>query len=248
MRCFFILFASLVALASGHGAMYIPTPRNAMDSMLPEFEGGKSPIEACTCNNGNGGADGPEKGCDMGLRAGSDGRGDGQSCLWWSQACSIGCDVCATETSGTSPLTGKPPQSGKIGFRTRYCNSTLQPTLPHHAWTLNLDAVEGSEEDAYRYNPWRAPGRAPVVDPCGQAGGEYGFQKLGGDSVFHNTSIATKGMRGSHLPPTPLANRTRWVAGTYVEVAWGLRYNHGGGYSYRSVGATQTRASELLVN
>ena len=144
-----------------------------------------------------------------------------------SQGCSIGCDQCATETYGTTPISGAPPQAFKIGFRTRYCNSTLQPTLPRHAWTLNTDAVEGSAEDSYRYNPWRAPGRAPVVDACGQAGGEYGYQHLGGDSVFHNTSMSGMGMLGSRLPPTPLANRTKWVAGTYVEVAWGPRYNHG---------------------
>lgn len=79
------LLSSLVALATGHGGLYIPTPRNAMDRHLPEFEGGKSPIESCTCNNGNGGVKGPSEGCDMGLRGGVDGKGDGQSCLWWSQ-------------------------------------------------------------------------------------------------------------------------------------------------------------------
>lgn len=198
-----------------------------MDRHLPEFSGGKSPIESCTCNNGNGGPDGPSKGCNMGLRGGVDGKGDGQSCLWWSQACSIGCDKCATETAGIHPLTGNPPQAGKIGFRKRYCESTFQATLPKHAWTLNIDAVEGSEEDSYRFNPWRAPGHAPVVDPCGQAGGEHGFQTLGGDSVYFNTTLASKGMLGSKLPPTPLRERTRWVAGTSVEVQWGVRYNHG---------------------
>ena len=68
----------------------------------------------------------------MGLRGGVDGKGDGQSCLWWSQACSIGCESCATVTAGTSPLAGNPPVAGKIGFRKRYCNSSFQATLPHH--------------------------------------------------------------------------------------------------------------------
>ena len=191
----------------------------------------------------------------MGLRKGVDGKGDGQSCLWWSQGCSIGCAECATETYGTTPINGNPPQSGKLGFRkrcaprarsclylsplslslththapslARYCNSTLKATLPKRAWTLNIDAVEGSEEDSYRFNPWRAPGHAPVVDPCGQAGGEYGYQHLGGDSVFYNTSMSSMGMRGSELPATPSALRPTWTAGTSVEVAWGARYNHG---------------------
>merc|ERR1719181_2553423 len=206
-----------------------------MDRYLPEFRGGKSPIEACICNNGNGGAHGTTEGCDMGLR----GDGDGQSCYWWSQGCSIGCDKCATVTSGTHTPHGNAPQAGKIGFRKRYCNSTQEPTLPRHAWTLNMDVVEGADEDSYRYNPWRAPGFAPVVDPCGQAGGEFGFQHLGGDSVFYNTTMAGMGMMGSTLPPTARINRTRWVAGTSVEVAWGVRYNHGGGYQYRLCPASE---------
>ena len=187
--CKLILASCFAGLASGHGALCIPTLRNSIDR-------GKSPSEACTCNNGNGGPKGPTEGCDMGLRGGVDGKGDGKACLWWSQGCSIGCDTCATETYGTVTPMGKPPQAGKIGFRTRYCNSTLEPTLPRHAWTLNMDAVEGSEEDSYRYNPWRAPGHAPVVDPCGQAGGEYGYQKIGGDSVFYQHEPRGKGGDG----------------------------------------------------
>ena len=55
---------------AAHGALYIPTPRNALDAELPDFEGGKSPLATCTCDNGNGGPTGPSKGCDMGLRSG----------------------------------------------------------------------------------------------------------------------------------------------------------------------------------
>ena len=36
-----IVIPSLVPLAAGHGAMYIPMPRNSMDRDLPEFQGGK---------------------------------------------------------------------------------------------------------------------------------------------------------------------------------------------------------------
>jgi len=58
------------------------------------------------------------------------------------QACSIGCDKCATDAGGTVPLTGSKPHADKIGFRTRYCNSTLNATLPKHAWTMNTAATE----------------------------------------------------------------------------------------------------------
>ena len=240
-----LLITILVERVTSHGALYIPTPRNAMDASLPEFKGGKSPIEACTCNNGNGGYDGTKTGCDMGLRGGFDGQGDGQSCLWWSQGCSIGCKTCATET-GEVNITGNPPQAGKIGFRKRYCDSTLESTLPREAWTLNVDVVEFSEEDSYRYNPWRAPGRAPVVDACGQSGGEYAFQNIGGDSVYYNTTNGGKGKMGSTLPPTPREQRPVWTRGQAVEVAWGVRYNHGGGYSYRLCPANESLTEECF--
>ena len=57
-----LLLALRLALVAGHGALYIPTPRNSIDRMLPEFRGGRSPMEACTCNNGNGN---PNTGCEL---------------------------------------------------------------------------------------------------------------------------------------------------------------------------------------
>jgi len=36
---------------------------------------------------------------------------------------------------------------------------------------------------------------------------------------------------GSNLPPS--VNKTKWTAGEFVEVGWGVLYNHGGGYQYR---------------
>lgn len=218
-----------------------------MDNVLPEYAHGKSPTQGCTCTNGNGS---PKKGCDQGLRA----QGDGQSCLWWSQGCSIGCEKCVTAIEGFKEFNGKAPQAGKIGFSTRYCNSTfnsagapvplINATLPKHAWTLNMGAVEGSKEDAYRFNPWRAPGYAPVVDACGQAGGKFKSQHIGGDSVFTDNKFAKMGDLGSKLPPS--ANKTKWVAGTYVEVAWGPLYNHGGGYQYRLCPADEALTEECF--
>ena len=71
--------------------------------------------------------------------------------------------------------TAAPPQGGKIGFRTRYCNATfnsagapkplINATIPRHAWTMNVNAEEGAEEDSYRFNPWRAPGCTLLCRP-----------------------------------------------------------------------------------
>lgn len=110
--------------------------------------------------------------CDQGLRV----NGGGQPCLWWSQGCSIGCEKCATDLIGnTGSAGGAGAHPDKIGFSKRFCNASynsagapaplINSTLPRAAWTMNLHAVEGSEEDVYRFQPWRAPGYAPVVDP-----------------------------------------------------------------------------------
>ena len=40
------------------------------------------------------------------------------------------------------------------------------------------------------FNPWRAPGSAPVIDPCGQAGGKYKQTPVGGDSVFVTVNVS----------------------------------------------------------
>jgi hypothetical protein len=206
--------------------MVIPAPRNSDDAVLPQFQGGKSPVGStpCTCANA--------KECDMGIR--SEG-GGGQPCLWWSQGCSIGCDYCATDprhpaNHGQIPTTsidGGWPHSDKAGFRTAYCDEPGQDVLPKQFWTMNLAAVPGAVNDSCthpgnpnssctstlpplelpscrclschhvlctdRFNPWRAPGTAPVVDPCGQAGGKFPQTKVGGDSVFYTTPLAKMG-------------------------------------------------------
>ena len=229
-----LLLLQIVERAAGHASMFMPVPRNSNDRDLSLFDKGQSPQTPCVCANGIGGGQGAEKsGCDVGQLKEDSGRG--QACLWWSQGCSIHCDYCATKPPGglipTAPITGSAPHTDKAGFRTSYCNQTMAKpwTLPRKAWTMNLQAVEGSEEDSYRFNPWRAPGSAPVVDPCGQAGGKYKQTPVGGDSVYTDTQLAQMGDMGSQvLQPVPGHLQANWTRGQAADVAWGMRYNHGG--------------------
>lgn len=39
--------------------------------------------------------------------------------------------------------------------------------------TLRSSLPVGSVQDLFKFNPWRAPGKAPVFDSCGMAGGNY---------------------------------------------------------------------------
>ena len=47
--------SQLASDVSAHGAIFIPSPRNAVDRVLPTFVNGKSPNTPCTCANGVGG-------------------------------------------------------------------------------------------------------------------------------------------------------------------------------------------------
>merc|ERR1712226_1822039 len=77
-------------------------------------------------------------------------------------------------------------------------------------------------------HPWRAPGSAPVFDPCGFAGGSNTTNVGAGGFVPKGHKAGDK---GSALPP--IMEQTIWKAGAVVEVSWAIGANHGGGYQYR---------------
>lgn len=133
--------------------------------------------------------------------------------------CSIGCDACdGGDAGGANP-----------GMKDR-CGSGMNATInnPKHR-TINRHALAGSDEDWSRFNPWRAPGTAPVYDSCGRASG--GPHATSGHGEFTNTTFATIGDVGSKLPV--FDSGVVWKVGSVVEAWWSLRANHGGGYQYR---------------
>ena len=91
--------------------------------------------------------------------------------------------------------------------------------------TVNVHAPAGSAADVYKFNPWRAPGSAPVFHPCGMAGGGPAsvYRGKGGEAEYTNTSIARQGDLGSVLPPAP--SGTVFKRGSEVEVGWSIRAN-----------------------
>merc|ERR1712032_811782 len=100
---------------------------------------------------------------------------------------------------------------------------------PKHR-TVNRDAVAGSEEDWTKFNPWRAPGYAPVYDACGRASGSY--KATPGKGEFTNTKYAKLGDLGSRVLPK-YDTGTVWEASSIVETLTSFRATHGGGYQYR---------------
>lgn len=106
---------------------------------------------------------------------------------------------------------------------------------------INNDAPElNSAADTTAFNPWRAPGSAPIDSPCGVFGGNYNgcpddvngsnpeFFPFG-DCPGGGSSYGPKG-ESIHYPNV---KKTGWQPGATVEVGWSVSANHGGGYSYR---------------
>lgn len=101
--------------------------------------------------------------------------------------------------------------------------------------------------DFTKHHPWRYPGSAGVEggDPCGVSGGWYtkGSAGNGGEAP----PGAPQGELGSTSEIFPkLLEQTVWVAGSTVEVAWGITANHGGGYQYRLCPADQKITEECF--
>jgi len=208
-----LVCALILGSAAAHSNLIYPKPRNAIDSLLPEWQGGKAPAVAhwlppqappqlpCACANDT-------EICES-----------AQTCLWFTVGTTIGCSVPDGGTQGGA----NPNNKDRCGSGMNATNNKKE----HR--TVNRDAVAFSDEDWTRWNPWRAPGNAPVYDPCGRASG--GPKVTGGEGVYTTTKYAKVGDMGSQLPK--LDSGVVWKAGSTVETKWSIRANHGGGYQYR---------------
>jgi hypothetical protein len=198
---------ALLSAASAHASVIMPPSRNAIDS------------EPGTPWTGDHHSNSPATGWLMpygtGCTNGTSQCKSGQAAFWFSQGCGIGCKVCNGNGSRIPnadhcPDLPKPP-----------ANETLDPQYR----TTNQHTVAGSREDFYKFNPWRAPGMAPVYDPCGMAGGSTIHRFNAGE--YNTTRFAKQGDLGSKvLKPRP--SGTVWKRGSIVRVRFQQSANHGG--------------------
>ena len=140
---------------------------------LPPFNVGGWPKGhyPCTCTNG------------------TDDCHPAQSCLWFNQGCTIGCPCSGNGTASRLPAYSScatPGVATNNDPRTR---------------SINRGAKPGSQEDVYRYMPWRSPGSAIPADPCGVAGGDQHGVKQTAGGEYYQTKHAKQGDRGSNLKP-----------------------------------------------
>ena len=208
----------LTAVAA-HNMLITPKPRNAIDSELPQWAGGRAPYVWLPSGSGTA-PSAPGAYYPCACRNGTDACAVAQACLWFSVGCTIGCKECDGGSKGGSNPNAKDR-----------CGSGMNATLNDPKYrTLNRHVPAGSADDWTKFNPWRAPGNAPVFDACGRAGGSA--HPTSGHGEFSDTKYAKFGDLGSRvLPRYPTG--TVWEAGSAVETMQSIRANHGGGYQYR---------------
>ena len=140
------LLGLLATHAAAHSSLIHPKPRNAIDSSLPEWSGGKAPYRW------SGGGD-PGKAVDDYPCACVNGTSlceSAQTCLWMSVGCSLGCQECDGGGKGST-------NPNKIDR----CGSGAKATLNDPKYrTINKFAEAGTADDWTKFNPWRAPGSA----------------------------------------------------------------------------------------
>jgi hypothetical protein len=98
---------------------------------------------------------------------------------------------------------------------------------------------DDSNPDQHKYNPWRAPGKAPVNDPCGLASGGAHANAYSAVPAGYEA-----GAKASEVLPETEA--TQWQAGATATVGWALSAQHSGGYSYRLCPKTATLTEECF--
>jgi len=210
------ILAVVLPRASSHGSMIMPPSRNSIDASpgMP-WADGQHPetgvIEPYTCA------------CDNGTAPCS----SGQSCFWFSQGVSIGCEK--ADGNGTRiPNLDHCPDERAADFDPLKMDGAL---LPQYR-TVNTNATPGSVADIWKFNPWRAPGKGPVADPCGMAGGNtYEVFNAG---AYNATRFAKQGDLGTKvLPKRTDIGETVWKRGTVAKARWETTAAHGGGYIYQ---------------
>jgi len=152
---------------------------------------------------------GPSTGADLSC--------SGDACYWYQVGCQIGCPTCQLDLDHKG-CGGADCCSKAEGLMEPTNNDPEFRTWDPHGQSKN--------PDVNKYNPWRAPGMAPVADPCGVASG--------GSNPGTYAAIPQgykAGAKGSEV--LPQQEPTLWKAGTTAWVGWGLSAQHAGGYSYR---------------
>jgi len=154
----------------------------------------------------------------------------GDACYWYQVGCMIGCPTCQADLAHKG-CGGELCCTAEDGL--------MEPTNNDPEFRTWDPYGESKNPDLHKYNPWRAPGKAPVIDPCGLASGgtnpnAYAAVPAGYKGGDKATEV---------LPET---ESTLWQAGATATVGWALSAQHSGGYSYRLCPKDTTLSEECF--
>jgi len=123
--------------------------------------------------------------------------------------------------------------TGAAFLFTQFSEIPWAPTLPHDMRTFNLE-VDGGPDDWTSTSPWRSPGSAFVYGSgCGVSAGAPLYVINGGVPTIRNG--VGQGAMVDALDMEPIAGFTPavWNRGVVQQIAFAIKANHGGGYSWR---------------
>lgn len=177
---------------------------------------------------------------------------------WYNQGCMIGCDTCDPwcnpECTGAGDIGEAGGYPGPCCSADKLMAATNPGGSPASTWNNDMVAGDHPEllatNDPFQWNPWRAPGFAPVMDPCGMGGGARwnatdfaNYGTIGNDG--EPPAGYRSGWKGTELPVSQ--DQQWWHAGSVVEVSWSpFIANHGGGYQYRLCPADSDLSEECF--
>jgi len=214
-----VLLTFLVEQVAGHGSVITPAPRQAHGQRYDS-------ANQCGCQDRPGGcysnATSPGDYCGIGCV--------GEACLYYQIGCFQSCETCSLKGKTLYPVPADLVAAGNCPVPPTPTLGGGDPVLEKELRTYNIDN-SSRLGDWTRWMPWRSPGTAgagnPNFSPCGINSGASADQPL----PFSKGQ--PRGGSGSNLPPTPMAQRPSWKAGSEQMVEFSIYANHGGGYSYR---------------
>jgi hypothetical protein len=262
---------ALVAHACGHGAMTFPKPRNSLDGALPPWKDWAYPCDdahegdMCKITFCEDGKD-CQGSCPISAHSGVKNQlnaSNGQSCYWFSNGCTLGCDDC----DGTNNHVGHGMQ--RFLYKGMDAATVIKKNLTIEAWNPapgDMVLNPTTTKDLKITSNCGRTAKASVCDPrlrtvntqaeCGGPDDFYYYspwRKPGAAPVIDACGVAGgrfpgqgTGGAGAQFQNTtaakqgdvgsklpPMASQATWTAGSTGEVGYTVMAHHGGGYAYR---------------
>jgi len=156
--------------------------------------------------------------------------------VWMNTDRYIGCGVLDLPDTEHEEETGRKPDCLNFWFNNDVWIPGEASDLPEDMTQPEVTCT-GQGEENIDTKPWAAPGTTTIFGPCGTMGGNPNGcpnteSENFGDCCGENCGGFAFGPNAETYE-WPDAETTDWESGSTQQVAWHVKFNHGGGYSYR---------------